>query len=269
MGENTLLFTFEEEADLLQVLSTEPWSYDKYVILFQRVDDDEDVASVTFSSVPIWVQIHKLPLRSLSSEVAMDLGASLGEVEPYAIAGEERSGENNPRVRVRLDITKPLCRGRKVRLGKGKSGWLTFKYERLPNFCYVCDLLTHGDKDCGMRMKARMDDPHTPPQYGPWLRAEPEKFQRKSYVTAEGRRNPFRPVTPQPEKQQTGETAPTQHASSPNAMNTNMETEDLVEIPSSDPKIPEVNNDDFEEQLREIDLAINQFSRAMHGITTR
>jgi hypothetical protein len=34
MGENTLLFTFEEEADLLQVLSTEPWSYDKYVILF-------------------------------------------------------------------------------------------------------------------------------------------------------------------------------------------------------------------------------------------
>lgn len=88
----------EEEADLLQVLSTEPWSYDKYVILFQRVDDDEDVASVTFSSVPIRVQIHGLPLRSLSSEVAMDLGASLGEVEPYAVAREERSGENNPRV---------------------------------------------------------------------------------------------------------------------------------------------------------------------------
>uniref|UniRef100_A0A2N9J2I4 DUF4283 domain-containing protein n=1 Tax=Fagus sylvatica TaxID=28930 RepID=A0A2N9J2I4_FAGSY len=237
MGENTLLFTFEEEADLLRVLSTEAWSYDKYIILFQRVDDDEDVASMTFSSIPMWVQIHGLPLRSLSSEVAMDLGASLGEVEPYDATGEERSGESNPRVRVRLDITKPLCRGRKVRLGKGKSGWLTFKYERLPNFCYVCGLLTHGDKDCGMRMKARMDDPHIPPQ----------------------------PVPPQPENQQTGEMVPTQHANSSNTMNTAMETEDLVEIPSSDPKIPEVNNGDFEEKLREIDLAINQFSEPCMG----
>lgn len=208
MGENTLLFTFAEETDLERVLSTEPWTYDKYVILFQRVDDDELVASVTFSTMPIWIQIHGLPLSNLSSEVAMDLGASLGQVEPYSMAGEEQSGENNPRVRVHLDITKPLCRGRKVRLGKGKSGWLTFKYERLPNFCYVYGLLTHGDKDCGIRMKTRGDDPRAPPQYGPWLRVEPEKFQRKSFVTVEGRRNPFKPVPPQPKKWQSGETAP-------------------------------------------------------------
>jgi hypothetical protein len=259
MGENTLLFTFAEETDLERVLSTEPWTYDKYVILFQRVDDDESVASVTFSTMPIWVQIHGLPLRNLSSEVAMDLGASLGQVEPYSMAGDERSGENNPRVRVRLDITKPLCRGRKVQLGKGKLGWLTFKYERLPNFCYVCGLLTHGEKDCGMRMKTRGDDPHAPPQYGPWLRAEPEKFQRKSFVTVEGRRNPFKPVHPQPEKRHSSETAPPHNTRPPNEITTDMETEDSGEIPSVDPQIPETNKDDFEKQLHEIDLAINQF----------
>ena len=53
---------------------------------------------MTFSTMPIWIQIHGLPLSNQSSEVAMDLGASLGQVEPYSMAGEEQSGENNPRV---------------------------------------------------------------------------------------------------------------------------------------------------------------------------
>ena len=52
------------------------------------------------------------------------------------------------RVRVLIDITKPLCRGRKVTLEDGTTHWVSFKYEQLPNFCYWCGKLTHGDKDC-------------------------------------------------------------------------------------------------------------------------
>ena len=54
------------------------------------------------------------------------------------------------RVRVRLDITKPLCRGRKIGLSNGEDGWAGFKYERLPNLCYWCGRLTHQDRDCSI-----------------------------------------------------------------------------------------------------------------------
>jgi hypothetical protein len=31
---------------------------------------------------------------------------------------------------------------------EGGSFWCPFKYKFLPNFCYVCGLLGHTDKDC-------------------------------------------------------------------------------------------------------------------------
>lgn len=44
------------------------------------------------------------------------------------------------RVRVKVDVTKKLLRGKKITI-KGDDGrWVYFKYERLPNFCYYCGL---------------------------------------------------------------------------------------------------------------------------------
>ena len=40
------------------------------------------------------------------------------------------------RVRVSIDITKPLSRGRKFGKSNGEESWASFKYERLPNLCY-------------------------------------------------------------------------------------------------------------------------------------
>ena len=40
------------------------------------------------------------------------------------------------RVRVSVDITKPLCRGRKIRLNAGEDSWVNFENECLPNLCY-------------------------------------------------------------------------------------------------------------------------------------
>ncbi|KAK7827709.1 hypothetical protein CFP56_030881 [Quercus suber] len=52
------------------------------------------------------------------------------------------------RVKVRLDVTKRLVRGKKITVEGGESRWVNFKYERLPNFCYRCGLLNHALKDC-------------------------------------------------------------------------------------------------------------------------
>ena len=78
------------------------------------------------------------------------LGRGIREVMKTIETDEEMGGGRVIRIRVKVDITKPLCRGRKIGLANGREGWATFKYEHLPNFCYWCGLLTHSKKDCAL-----------------------------------------------------------------------------------------------------------------------
>ena len=83
------------------------------------------------------------------------IGSSLGIVEKVEM--DERgfcSGEYMG-VRFSIDVSKPLCRGCLVRVGGSLKLWVTFKYERMPSFCYWRGLIDHDEKDCmeGARTK--------------------------------------------------------------------------------------------------------------------
>lgn len=51
------------------------------------------------------------------------------------------------RIKVLVDVTKPLLRGMILVIGQRKI-WVKIKYERSLNFCYVCGRLGHVDMDC-------------------------------------------------------------------------------------------------------------------------
>ena len=76
------------------------------------------------------------------------------------------------RVKVSIDVTKKLIRGKKVNIEGEVNRWVLFKYERLLNFCNYCGMLCHDWKDC----KAAREKDETLEQdnfqYGPWLRGE-------------------------------------------------------------------------------------------------
>lgn len=42
------------------------------------------------------------------------------------------------KVRVTLDIAKPLKRRMKVRKTRNEWSWINFKYENVPKFCFIC-----------------------------------------------------------------------------------------------------------------------------------
>lgn len=65
------------------------------------------------------------------NEVAFSIGEPLGDVITTKDLSEMR-GSNFMRVRVAIDITKPLCRGRRVIWVQDSDGWVSFKYEHLP-----------------------------------------------------------------------------------------------------------------------------------------
>ncbi len=119
----------------------------------------------------------------------MALASILGAVEQVLEGDDEQGREGCIRARVRLDIHEPLCLGQKAHRADGKELWISFKYERLPNYCYWCGRLTHAEKDCELWLRSKGTLRRESQQYGAWLRAPMDKPMRRVEVRAEGRSN--------------------------------------------------------------------------------
>ncbi len=261
VGDNMALIEFDDRSDLERVLLGEPWSYDKYLIAFQRVGDGEAVEDLQFKTVAFWVQIHNLPIMCMKKTVAEMLGKSIGAVLRTQEQDEDSGSGRWMRVRVQVDISKPLIRGRRIGLANGGDGWASFQYERLPNFCYWCGIPTHGEKDCEAWLNTPEAEKDKEPEYGLWLRASPERVLRRVQVTVEGR---SRNTSTSKEKKSTA-AQPSQHppreaevqspplTSDPSDMET-MEHQEGIQLAAD---CSAKNHATFEDQLREIDLALN------------
>ena len=72
------------------------------------------------------------------------------------------------RVKVTLDLHKPLMRGRVLKI-KEAPMLIPFKYEKLPKFCFRCGVIKRGVTGCSERNNARKQNATA--EYGPWIRA--------------------------------------------------------------------------------------------------
>ena len=155
MGDNRVMFLFENTVEMEWVMANGPWSFDKLLILLKRIEDDGSFSSVVFDSCAFWVQIHDLPPRHMTIAVCEKIAGTLGEVDHVEDPDEGRNRGSFMHARISINIDHPLCRGRKVWLGRARDHWVSFKFERLPNFCYWCGRVTHSDRDCVMWLQSR------------------------------------------------------------------------------------------------------------------
>lgn len=73
------------------------------------------------------------------------------------------------KVRVTMDLSKPLKRRMKIRKSGNDWFWIIFKYENIPTFCFICGMLGHDDKYCS-RLFDTPENEITRP-FGTWMRA--------------------------------------------------------------------------------------------------
>ena len=111
--ENILLIAFELEINVVKVLHGEPWVFDRHLVVLQRYDGSSPVHELSFDRTSFRVQIHNLPFSLMTVEAAVSLGETLGVVSKPRDTSEMMGG-NFMRVRVAVDVTKPLCRGRMI-----------------------------------------------------------------------------------------------------------------------------------------------------------
>ena len=146
-GAHKVLFSFDSSEDVDRILSGEPWSFDKSLVVLQRYNKLTPLKDLDFDKVSFWVQVHNIPIGYRSKSVAEEICESIGVVDRSTEASECEGG-NYVRVRVTLDVYQPLCRGRVIKVEGGEKVWVNFRYECLPNVCYWCGCFDHSDKDC-------------------------------------------------------------------------------------------------------------------------
>lgn len=96
------------------ILMSQPWSFHKHLVVMQRYEKDIPLSSFSFETVMFWVQAHDIPICYMNMEVSERNYESIGKVVRSIGAETERGGGNFMRVRIKLDISMPLCRGRIV-----------------------------------------------------------------------------------------------------------------------------------------------------------
>lgn len=168
--EHLWLFEFSHERDKDKVLLGRPWLFDRHLVIIHEFDGSISPAQLVFSHSPFWVQIHDLPLICLTRGVGRKIGESLGKVLEVEVPGEDAGWGRSLRLKVLLDITKPLDRGRALIL-EGKSVWISFKYEKLPLCCFNCGRIIHGSQGCPNPRLNSLVKPENS-QWGTWLRAD-------------------------------------------------------------------------------------------------
>lgn len=113
-------------------------------------------------------------MSMLNSGMGMVIDNGLGKLVKVETSNGGYNCGDILRVRVWIDVTKPLKHALNVHGGMKGSLIVTFAYERLPNFCYRCGLLGHLLHDCSMEFTDPSSDEvdMNSLDYGDWLRAE-------------------------------------------------------------------------------------------------
>ncbi|KAG8378937.1 hypothetical protein BUALT_Bualt07G0036500 [Buddleja alternifolia] len=152
-------------------LEERPWNFDKNLIVLAIVRDSDKRSS----TMP-WILVHpsahsRSPFKNDDSGSAIFVGNRLGRFKDVHLDNSGVSWDSTLKLTVEIDVTKPLKRVLQLNSPLGESYIVTFQYERLPNFCYLCGKICHLATYCLLRYSKDFKDlgAHTP--FGPWLRA--------------------------------------------------------------------------------------------------
>ncbi|KAL4309946.1 hypothetical protein GQ457_01G006240 [Hibiscus cannabinus] len=185
LSENTYLFTFKEARAAEQILEEGPWSVMGYCICLHRWQPGLTLEELDFLQVAYWVQVHGLSLDQMSPKNAKKVGDQIGRVleieDPISSHGIRRGFF---RIRVLIDVSKPLPSGFWASRAGKSNIWVSFKYEHLADFCYKCGCIGHVEAHCVKDTVMSIPDPSLP-KYGPWMRANPSVSSMKALAEME------------------------------------------------------------------------------------
>jgi hypothetical protein len=169
IGENLFIAEFEYEEDKTRIIEGKPLIFDGYLDALADFDGLTPPEELNFDYASFWIRMYNLPLACMGKSIGEKIGSFVGLVEEVDVQEEAAGWGEYLRVKVSIELSKPLARGRMLHI-PGRSIWVAFKYEKLPKFCYTCGLIYHGKQGCSSQGKGKQNAEEEEIQYGPWLR---------------------------------------------------------------------------------------------------
>jgi hypothetical protein len=185
--DNLFMAAFPSDAALKHVFSSSPWTFDKKLILMARFVGDLQPSAVKFTHAAFWIRLVNLPIKSMTREMGEDIGQRVGRL--ITVDAPEDNGVawgRYLRIRVEVEIAKPLMRGCIIQVEETAPVWVDFRYEHLPIFCYRCGILGHSGSECFTGARTSVFDRD---QYRAWLRALPERNNQSGRRHKDGGRD--------------------------------------------------------------------------------
>ncbi|XP_021757945.1 uncharacterized protein LOC110722981 [Chenopodium quinoa] len=184
MDTNLFVFQFVKEKDKNRVIEGMPWFFDGKLMLLKDIQGEEQPSEVVFDRTPMWVRLYDVPFNKRNPLIMSEIGNMLEGFMELDDTDPLGWGEFM-RIRVMLDVTKPLRWGLLVAVGSATTKWIDVKYERLSDFCFYCGILDHTDRECDKKEMDGEEMNDVVYQYGPWLRASPLKLSKFSLAARE------------------------------------------------------------------------------------
>jgi hypothetical protein len=90
--------------------------FDNCVLAITQYDGLTSLHRMDFSKVAFWIQMHHLPLPCMNREVGLLIGNMVGSVEDIDVVVDGVGWGKYLRVKVEVDVGRPLARGRTIHL---------------------------------------------------------------------------------------------------------------------------------------------------------
>lgn len=162
-------FVFYHPMDLQKVLEGGPRSFEQSMLVYSKVQENEDPKTVQLNDSEIWVQVYDVPKGFISENILKSIGNYIGQYIKSDPTNFDGVWKACIRIRVKMNVLSPLKRRMKIKRAGGAWSWINFKYERLSTFCFVCGILGHSERDCNVVYANPGKEVER--AYGTWLRA--------------------------------------------------------------------------------------------------
>ncbi|KAL5804902.1 hypothetical protein ACOSQ3_031702 [Xanthoceras sorbifolium] len=172
VGGNVYAFHFHNSLDWKRVLTGGPWNFDNALLVLEVLSGYGDFSEMSFRKADFWIQIHNAPLICMTKNIGLLHGEHIGEVKDIDLGASSDCFGKFIRVRVSIDVTKPLKRILRVKLdGMVEENTLILKYERMPEYCFYCSLIGHSFKEFPEDSHSNGTACNPTFAFGTWLRA--------------------------------------------------------------------------------------------------
>ena len=168
------LFKFHHEVDARKTLLKTPWSIRGGHLILKEWNPSLTWKEVDFSKSAVWAQVHGLPSLWLSEMNLRTTGTMAGEVLEIDLSGKGGAQWRKfTRIKVNIDIEQSLLPGVFLPRPNLDDLWVSLKFEKISQICYIYGIIRHDEKDCG-RDLYKLQNPFGVKfeASGSWLRPE-------------------------------------------------------------------------------------------------